>query len=185
MKRMLVAFALAGVVGTPATVPAQSASPTTKAEDGNVFKDAWLTSKTKTKLLADKRVKSLEISVDTTGAVVTLRGKVATFDERTAAEEIARGVDGVKSVSNTLQVVPNAFRKRIDERDDEIEVAVKERLAKDDRLADSDISVRTDAGLVTLRGSVADSRARARAADTARAVPGVKAVKNELRAKSL
>ena len=40
--------------------------------------------------------------------------------------------------------------------------------------------MRTDAGVVTLSGSVPSINASAKASEMARAVPGVKAVKNEL-----
>ncbi|MGH7278622.1 MAG: BON domain-containing protein [Candidatus Rokuibacteriota bacterium] len=181
MTRFFIALVLAGVVTAPVVAAAQAASPATRSDDGNVFKDSWLTSKTKAKLLADKRVKSLDISVETTASVVTLRGKVASFDQRSAAEQIARGVDGVRAVTNALQVVPNAARKRVDERDDAIREAVADRLARDDRLKEADIKVRIDAGMVTLMGTVPDGRVKARAVDAVRAVPGVKSVKNELR----
>jgi len=42
------------------------------------------------------------------------------------------------------------------------------------------VDVRTDAGVVTLTGQVATIGASAKASEMARAVPGVKSVKNEL-----
>jgi hypothetical protein len=78
---------------------------------GQTFKDSWITSKTKMAMLGDKRVSSFDIKVKTQRGVVMLRGKVDSAEERSAAERIARGIDGVRSVSNLLQVVPRTQRK--------------------------------------------------------------------------
>jgi osmotically-inducible protein OsmY len=44
------------------------------------------------------------IDVDSDNGVVTLKGKVDTAEAKKKAEEIARKVDGVKSVKNELTV---------------------------------------------------------------------------------
>ncbi|OLC14257.1 MAG: hypothetical protein AUH29_10555 [Candidatus Rokubacteria bacterium 13_1_40CM_69_27] len=184
MKRFLLWLSIAVLVAASAPAPAQSATQDgkqAKADEGSAVKDSWLTTKTKTKLFADGRVKGRAISVETQAGVVTLRGKVESDKEKNAAEEIAKKVDGVKSVHNVLQVVPDAQRKAVDAKDADIKDAVKARLAKEDRLKDASIKVRSDNGLVTLTGSGVDARTKARAADLARGVAGVKAVRNELK----
>lgn len=187
MKGCLLGFTIALLVAAPqAAQPAsQDAKQTHEGkQDGNAVKDSWLTTKVKSKLFADSRVKGRMIHVETSGAVVMLRGKVETAHEKMTAEDIVRHVDGVKSVQNVLQVVPDAQRKMVDAKDADIQTAVQTRLSKDDRLKDADIKVRADNGLVTLMGTVPDARMKARANDLARGVPGVKAVRNELRQKS-
>ncbi|KFN48739.1 BON domain-containing protein [Arenimonas composti] len=67
--------------------------------------DAWITSKVKAQLLADARVKGLDIDVDTENQVVTLTGTVETAEARTAAIEIARTTSGVKNVVADALVV--------------------------------------------------------------------------------
>jgi hyperosmotically inducible protein len=126
----------------------------------------------------------MSVNVDAKNGVVTLRGKVGTPDEKKAAEEVAKGIEGVTAVKNNLQVVPNSQKKAVDRKDDEIKKAVKDRLAKDARLKGSDVEVRSDSGVVTLTGDAKDLAARARASELARGVTGVKAVKNELKEKS-
>ena len=138
------------------------------------------TTKAKTALVTDKRVKARHIKVETQGGIVTLRGKVASAEERTAAEEVARGISGATSVNSALQVVPEEQRKSVDAKDAGIEKAVKGRLDKDEYLKDIDIKVRSDNSVVTLIGKVPDRKTRARASDLTRGVPGVKAVRNEL-----
>ncbi len=171
------------LVGAVTLLVVAGSAPAATAEGaGSVLRDTWLTSKTKARLIGDSRVKATSITVETRDRIVTLRGKVRTPQERVAAEEIARSTDGVRDVANALQVVPESQRDAVDARDREIETAVKERLAKAVLLRGAKISVRADAGVVTLMGTVGDTRARGGAAALARAVPGVKAVRNELEA---
>ena len=152
--------------------------------DGSALKDSWLTTKTAVKLFADNRVKAGRIDVDTNSAIVTLRGTVETLEQRGVAEQIARSVSGVRSVSCALQVVPIEHRRLSDALDADILANGKSRLANDQQLREADVKLRVDAGLLTLQGTVADARARGRAADIVRAIPGVRAVRNELRSKS-
>jgi hypothetical protein len=39
--------------------------------------------------------------------VITLKGTVATAAQKTKAEQVAKDIDGVKSVKNELKVAPN------------------------------------------------------------------------------
>lgn len=149
----------------------------------NTTKDAWISSKTKIALYGDDRVTGSSINVDAKGGVVTLRGKVASADEKKAAEEVAKGIDGVSSVKNSLQVVAPGNRKAVDAKDDDLTKTVKSRLSKDTRLKGSSVDVRADKGVVTLTGEVKDLGASARASEVARGVPGVRSVKNELKEK--
>jgi len=143
--------------------------------------DSWLTSRTKIALFADERVKGRQVSVDTKSRVVSLRGKVDSEEAKAAATEIAGHVEGVRSVSNGLEVVPPAERKRVDVQDKDLARSVKHMLAMDKQLKKGDIDVRVDAGVVTLTGEVPTILASARASEVARDVAGVKYVKNELR----
>jgi hyperosmotically inducible protein len=147
-------------------------------------KDSWLTAKTKIALYADERVSGRHVSVETRNGVVTLRGKVGSAEEKSAAADIAKSVDGVKSVNNSLQVVSEPSRKAVDAKDADIKKAVKDRLTKDAQLKKAGIDVRADNGVVTLTGDVGTVRESARASEVARGVPGVRAVKNELKEKS-
>jgi hyperosmotically inducible periplasmic protein len=61
----------------------------------------------KGKLMADSGLSSLNISVNTTGGVVTLSGMVSSADQIVKAMQIAMEVDGVSKVISTLQVKTN------------------------------------------------------------------------------
>jgi hyperosmotically inducible protein len=66
---------------------------------------ATITSKVKSKLAADPGINALYVDVDTDNGHVTLKGKVALAGQREIAERIARQTEGVKDVTNQIQVV--------------------------------------------------------------------------------
>ena len=66
---------------------------------------ATLTTKVKSALAADVSLKTVtSINVDSEDGVVTLKGKVASNDQKERAAEVAKKVDGVKAVKNELAV---------------------------------------------------------------------------------
>lgn len=73
-----------------------------------VLSDTAVTSKIKAKLLADPEVAALHIDVDTVDGQVTLNGKVANAAQKAEAEKLARATEGVKSVTNLIQVAGQA-----------------------------------------------------------------------------
>ena len=167
------------IVAAPlAAGAADEKAQTTTQEAKTMVSDSWLTSKTKISLFADERVKMTQISVDTAKGVVHLRGQVDSAEAKSAAGDLAQGIEGVKSVKNDLQGVTPAARQAVAANDKDIAKAVETRLAKDSLL--KKVDVRTDAGVVTLTGQVATIGASAKASEMARGVPGVKSVKNEL-----
>ena len=65
-----------------------------------------LTAKVKARLATDSRVSALAIDVDTQNGIVTLKGNVDVEQAKSAAEEIARGTEGVSDVVNMITVGP-------------------------------------------------------------------------------
>ena len=186
-KTMTTATILTALLAAaPLTAGAQSKMDETKDKAKTMTQDAktavsdtWITSKTMIALFADERVKGTQVSVETMkDGVVHLRGKVDSAEAKAAAGEIAKGIEGVKSVQNDLQVVAPGNRKAVTANDKEIEKQVETRLAKDAQL--KSVDVRIDAGVVTLTGEVPSITAAAKASEMARGVAGVRAVKNEL-----
>jgi hyperosmotically inducible protein len=160
-----------------------SANALGKADEKTPINDSWLTSKTKIALFADARVKGSEINVETTQGLVMIRGKVDSDAAKQAAEGIAKGIDGVKSVKNELQVVAPSKREAIDDKDASITTRVNEQIAKDAYLKNAGIHAQTNAGVVSLSGEVSNLMTSAQASWTAWQVPGVKSVKNDLTVK--
>jgi len=68
-------------------------------------KDTTITTKVKAKFLEDKTVSARDIHVKTVNGVVNLTGNAKSKDESTKAAELAREVDGVKSVKNRIKVM--------------------------------------------------------------------------------
>ncbi len=179
--RYILTFCTALVIG--GALIAGSAHAVGKADEKTPINDTWLTAKTKIALFADSRVKGREITVQTTQGTVMIRGKVDSEAAKEAAEGIAKGIDGVKSVKNDLQVVAPSAREAIDDKDDAITARVNEQIAKDEHLKKAGIRAQTNAGVVSLSGEVQDLMTSAQASWTAWQVPGVKAVKNDLTVK--
>src|ERR687898_408662 len=110
MRYWVTGLAIVTLAGLPAVTGAQQSTTekagkkaeSTAEKAKGATKDSWISSKTKIALYGDDRVAGSAINVDTKNAVVTLRGKVGSADEKKAAEEIAKTVDGVASVKNSL-----------------------------------------------------------------------------------
>ncbi len=146
------------------------------ASAGDVASDAWITSATKLRLLANSETPALDINVDTTDGRVTLFGIVPTAAAKTAAEGEAKKVSGVKSVNNDLQIVAAEKQDAVEAKDADIEQAVEAALAKKQAVTGDAIAVEVKGGVVRLTGTVPNETARVTAATTARATKGVKAV---------
>lgn len=84
-------FALAGCGSTP-----------TQASTGQYIDDSVITTKVKAKLFEDPDIKSGQISVETFKGEVQLSGFVASKAAIARATEIARKVEGVQGVRNSL-----------------------------------------------------------------------------------
>jgi osmotically-inducible protein OsmY len=175
MTAAVTMMALAFVAPTAARA-AETGKSTTESMKTTVS-DSWITAKTKIALFADSRVPGSAVSVETKDQMVYLRGKVEDDAQKQAAEEIARGIDGVQAVRNELQVVPGSAKKVVEAKDDEITRQVKSRFQSDAKL--KSVSVRTDNGVVTLEGKLPSINDSARASQMAREVPGVRAVRND------
>ena len=154
-----------------------------KAEEKTQIEDSMMTAKTKIALFADARVRGRQISVETHKGLMMLRGKVDSEEAKNATEEIAKHIQGVKSVKNHLEVVAPSKRKTVDTKDDAITARVKRHIAKESLRQNADIDVTTNVGVVSLTGEVPDILTSAQASWTAWQVPGVKAVKNALMVK--
>jgi hyperosmotically inducible periplasmic protein len=176
--RFLITLCTAMVVG--ATLIAAPAIAVDKANEKTPINDTWLTSKTKIALFADSRVHGRQVNVETKKGLVFIRGKVDSDEAKTAAEEIAKGIEGVKGVKNELQVVAPSKREAVEDKDDAITARVKKQFAKEPILKNPGIGVQTNAGVVSLTGEVPDISTSAHASWTAWKVHGVKSVKNDL-----
>ena len=74
---------------------------------GQGANDMWIWVKTRASLLGADDLRDSTINVDVVNDVVTLKGTVATAAQKTKAEQVAKGIEGVKSVKNELKVAPS------------------------------------------------------------------------------
>lgn len=158
-------------------------SSVNKASD--YMSDSTTTAKVKSALLEDKTIKSGDISVATTGGVVTLSGFVGSQDAATHAVQIASKTEGVKSVSDKLQIKDNDTQSVGSYADDAMTTSsIKAKLLADDIVPSRKVKVETHEGVVQLSGEVDNQAQAARAESVAKGVSGVKSVKNDLTVKS-
>lgn len=83
---------------------AACASTSRQEGTGEYVDNSVITSKIKSQLAADDFLKSFEISVETYKGTVQLSGFVDSQRAINRAGQIARGVEGVRSVKNNLRV---------------------------------------------------------------------------------
>jgi len=140
--------------------------------------DLWITSAAKVRLLASD-VPAMDVNVDTRDGVVTLFGIVGSPEEKKrAADEVAK-VEGVQSVRNELQVVPQPRREAAERADEQIADQVRQRL--ESRVGRGDIDVEVANGVVRLSGTVPSQGERLAALTEARSEEGVRSVVGDLR----
>ncbi|HEX8282442.1 MAG TPA: BON domain-containing protein [Pyrinomonadaceae bacterium] len=74
---------------------------------GQGLEDGWIHLKVRGALATIDDLRDSTINVDVDNNVVTLRGSVANAASKKAAEDAAKKIDGVKSVTNKLEVKPD------------------------------------------------------------------------------
>ena len=75
-------------------------------ETNRAAKDSAITTKIKSKYLIEKNFSSFKVSVETKDGIVILSGFVKDKATKVRAGQIAKGVKGVKSVTNSLVLKP-------------------------------------------------------------------------------
>jgi osmotically-inducible protein OsmY len=144
----------AGMVGAALATLAVAATP-----------DAQITSATRTYLLTGSRAPAVDLSVGTREGVVRLF-RVVPSQEGKAAATYVRKMGGVQRVENEEEIL-----------DEEMGHEVKQAL---DRPAFKDITVEVKNSVVRLTGTVPSWAWRLEAVAVARAIPGVRAVEDDL-----
>jgi len=75
-----------------------------QASTGQIIDDSVITAKVKAAIFGEPSLKSLQISVETFKGIVQLSGFIDSSAASFKAEEVARGVEGVKDVRSSLIV---------------------------------------------------------------------------------
>ncbi len=186
IRRALTTIGVAAGLGFCLVAGAASdMAPTAHSDSvGAAIGDSAITTKVKASYLGDDRLKGSHIKVTTTNGVVTLMGAATGPISKDAAEEIAKGVDGVKSVDDQLTTPTRsgsmhktvATTERVGS-DSWITTKVKSEIMADSVSKGFKVSVKTVNGVVMLSGVLPNDDAVAHVKDLAEKVEGVKSVK--------
>jgi hyperosmotically inducible periplasmic protein len=186
-RRALTTIGVAAGLGLCLLANAASSdtAPTAHSDSvGAAISDSAITTKVKANFLGDERLKGSHIKVTTTNGVVTLTGSATGSDSKAAAEDIAKNVDGVKSVDDELTSPSGsgsmhkavAKTERVGS-DSWITTKVKSEIMGDSVSKGFKVSVKTVNGVVMLSGVLPNDDAVAHVKDLAEKVEGVKSVK--------
>jgi osmotically-inducible protein OsmY len=169
--------------GEPQTTPAADEG----AAQSSSQPDIWIESKLVTTYTLNPHLNPFRIHVDVTEGVVTLSGKVESGVDRDLAEELARGIEGVKGVTNLIEIdetVPGESAGKRDfadyVNDANVTAKVKSRLLWNSNTEGLRINVSTRNGVVTLAGAVDSAAQRDLATQIARNTRGVENVVSKL-----
>lgn len=172
IHKVLVATAIAAAFMLGTTAEAQAQRP-----------DSWVTFKTKLALMTTDDVDTWDLNVDTKDGAVTLHGKVESDAAKARAEQVAKGIEGVKAVKNLLQVVPKDTRDAVEDSDEVIKDNVEKALDADDTLGEVTVAS-VNRGVVLLGGNVETLQAHVKAVETVSKVRGVRRVSSNITTKT-
>ncbi len=96
MSTLFVIVILATALGCSSTSQQEST--------GEYFDDSVITTKVKAAIFNESSLKSAEINVETFKGVVQLSGFISSSSDANKATELARSIQGVKSVKNDMRV---------------------------------------------------------------------------------
>lgn len=155
------------------------AAATDERTMGRMVDDSAITSHVNSEMVKDSTVKAHQIDVDTIDGHVTLTGVVGTRAEASRAVQIARGVSGVKSVKNNLQIGEKTWGEAFN--DKLLGSKIKSKLITEPEIRSLNIDVDVDKGVVTLTGIVGSGYQKKRAIEIARAADGTRKVVDNLK----
>ena len=177
-KTLAVLIMSTAVLGTAAC-----SSTRTQRAPGEQVDDAALLTSVKSALAADSTANAADVNVDVNRGTVKLSGFVDSASHKARAAEIARDVDGVKSVQNDIAVGESSTAGEVID-DSVLTAKVKTALIANPETKAHQINVETKDSVVQLSGFVDNAAAKSAASSVAKSVTGVKDVKNELSVKS-
>jgi hyperosmotically inducible periplasmic protein len=166
MLTLLSAGILAGCSGTAAKSPDVSDS-IRKSLDQAGFKD-------------------VTVSQDRDKGIVTLGGQVASENDKSQAESLAKSLAGAQVVANQIAVIPMGAEKEAKAVNSDLDKGIEKNLdaALIQNKMHDNVKYEVKSGVVTLTGEVNSQYKRDRAEKVATSVPNVKQVVNNLQVKN-
>ncbi|MFZ5914393.1 MAG: BON domain-containing protein, partial [Pseudomonadota bacterium] len=84
-----------------------------KSSLGSIAKDSWITTKLRTRILADRRVLDINYSIETVNGVIYLIGVAGSQEELNIVTDYARNISGVERVVSHVRVKANRSHLRL------------------------------------------------------------------------
>ena len=152
-------------------------------------KDKWLETSIRSRLLYHKQLGGLNLGIHAHNGIVTVRGTVASKEQKKIIEQIIRDTRGVKSIKDNITLLPqNAQNPSAtigqDISDELIEKHVESALLMNWRIKVRQLNVKVKNHVCVLHGIVPTEKHRELAGQIAASVSGVHEVHNELEVKA-
>lgn len=141
--------------------------------------DTWITTRAKIALLTADGAGRNDIKVETDHGRVTIHGKVESEAVKEKATRLVREIDGVKSVRNLVEVVPDFMAEAVKKSDHEIKECVEAGLKAHKTLHDVNVDS-VDNAVVLLGGKARSLDLKLVAIETAYACPGTMRVASKI-----
>jgi hyperosmotically inducible protein len=130
--------------------------------------------------------KDVSVSQDRDKGIVTLGGQVASENDKSQAESIAKSIAGSQVVANQVAVIPVGVEKEAKAVNSDLDAGIEKNLDAaliQNRMHDN-VKYEVKNGVVTLTGEVNSQHKRDLAEKVAVGVPNVKQVVNDLQIKN-
>ena len=130
--------------------------------------------------------RDVSVSQDRDKGIVTLGGQVASENDKSQAESIAKSIAGAQVVADQIAVIPVGAEKHAKAVNSDLDAGIEKNLDAaliQSKMHDS-VKYEVKNGVVTLTGEVNSQSKRDRAEKVATGVPNVKQVVNDLQVKN-
>jgi hyperosmotically inducible periplasmic protein len=130
--------------------------------------------------------KDVTVSQDRDKGIVTLGGQVASDNDKSQAESLAKSFAGAQVVANQIAVIPVGVEKEAKAVNSDLDKGIEKNLdaALIQNKMHDNVKYDVKSGVVTLTGEVNSQSKRDRAEEVATKVPNVKQVVNDLQVKN-
>jgi hyperosmotically inducible protein len=130
--------------------------------------------------------KNVSVRQDRDKGIVTLGGQVASENDKSQAESLAKSLAGAQVVANQIAVIPMGVEKEAKAVNSDLDKGIEKNLdaALIQNKMHDNVKYEVKSGVVTLTGEVNSQSKRDRAEKVATSVPNVKQVVNDLQVKN-
>ncbi|MGC2449076.1 MAG: BON domain-containing protein [Candidatus Sulfotelmatobacter sp.] len=138
------------------------------------------------KSLDQAGLKDVSVSQDRDKGIVTLGGQVASENDKSQAESLAKSLAGAQVVADQIAVIPVGAEKAAKAVNSDLDKGIESNLdaALIQNKMHDNVKYEVKSGVVTLTGEVNSEIVRSTAANVAAGVPNVQQVVNDLQVKN-